>query len=229
MSFATLFPLGMIQLYKSVGSGYFEARTLEFLTNDTNKVIEWIRFPGDVLFIVGGVLPLLYICWLGRALPRQRVTTGGARGHPLHRDDRAASRADGARRRDDRHVGSEALLAAGIRAVSVLAAAALDLAARHSHRRSDRYRTAGFTYHGHLDAWECPEGEHLRRVELDHQMRVARYRAKAHVCNACPSKADSAPTPTRAGRSSAPSTRGRTPRPGGFTAGSASLCSASLR
>jgi nitric oxide reductase subunit B len=65
MSFATLLPLGMIQLYKSVDAGYFEARTLEFLTNDTNSLIEWMRFPGDVLFIVGGVVPLLYICYLG--------------------------------------------------------------------------------------------------------------------------------------------------------------------
>ncbi len=65
MSFATLFPLGMIQLYESVNRSYFHARTLDFLTNSTNKLIEWLRFPGDVLFIVGGVLPLLYICWVG--------------------------------------------------------------------------------------------------------------------------------------------------------------------
>ncbi len=48
-------------------SGYFEARSLEFLTNDTNTVIEWIRLPGDILFIAGGVLPLLYICCSGSA------------------------------------------------------------------------------------------------------------------------------------------------------------------
>jgi nitric oxide reductase subunit B len=65
MCFADLFPLGLIQLYKSVGSGYFQARTLSFLGNSTNTLIEWIRFPGDLLFIVGGVLPLLYICWIG--------------------------------------------------------------------------------------------------------------------------------------------------------------------
>ena len=28
-------------------------------------MIEWLRFPGDILFIVGGVLPLLYLCYLG--------------------------------------------------------------------------------------------------------------------------------------------------------------------
>jgi len=27
-------------------------------------VLEWLRLPGDVLFIVGGVLPILYLCWL---------------------------------------------------------------------------------------------------------------------------------------------------------------------
>ncbi len=37
MTFATLFPLGLIQLYESVDAGYYSARSLEFLTNDTNR------------------------------------------------------------------------------------------------------------------------------------------------------------------------------------------------
>jgi nitric oxide reductase subunit B len=65
MCFATLFPLGLLQLYKSVDEGYFDARELKFLTNDTNALIEWLRFPGDVVFIVGGALPALYIAYLG--------------------------------------------------------------------------------------------------------------------------------------------------------------------
>ena len=65
MIFATLFPLGVLQLYESVNAGYFEARSLEYVTNPTNALIEWLRLPGDVLFIVGGVLPLLYLCYLG--------------------------------------------------------------------------------------------------------------------------------------------------------------------
>ena len=65
MIFATLFPLGILQLYESVNSGYFEARSLEYVTNPTNALIEWLRLPGDVLFIIGGVLPLLYLCYLG--------------------------------------------------------------------------------------------------------------------------------------------------------------------
>jgi nitric oxide reductase subunit B len=74
MVFATLFPLGIRQLYESVNTGYYDARTLEFLTNDTNALIEWIRLPGDVLFIGGGVLPLLYLCWLGVRHTVKQVT-----------------------------------------------------------------------------------------------------------------------------------------------------------
>jgi nitric oxide reductase subunit B len=65
MVFATLFPLGLLQLYESVNHGYFEARSLKFLTNDANAFLEWLRLPGDVVFIAGGVLPVLYLCWLG--------------------------------------------------------------------------------------------------------------------------------------------------------------------
>jgi nitric oxide reductase subunit B len=31
----------------------------------SNALIEWLRLPGDVVFIAGGVLPILYLCWLG--------------------------------------------------------------------------------------------------------------------------------------------------------------------
>src|SRR6476469_9733570 len=65
MCFATLLPLGILQLYKSVNSGYFEARQLKFLSNHTNAVIEWLRLPGDIIFIVGGAVPALYIAYVG--------------------------------------------------------------------------------------------------------------------------------------------------------------------
>jgi nitric oxide reductase subunit B len=74
MCFATLFPLGMLQLYESVNTGYFEARELEFLTNETNSLLEWLRLPGDVVFIAGGIAPLLYICWLAVRHTVERVT-----------------------------------------------------------------------------------------------------------------------------------------------------------
>lgn len=64
MVFATLFPLGISQLYESVSAGYVQARSLKFLGSPVNHTLEWMRLPGDALFILGGVLPLLYLCWL---------------------------------------------------------------------------------------------------------------------------------------------------------------------
>jgi nitric oxide reductase subunit B len=63
MSLASLFPLGVLQLYRSVTKGYFDARTLTYLGSTGNKVLEWVRLPGDVLFIVGGTLPVLWLAW----------------------------------------------------------------------------------------------------------------------------------------------------------------------
>ena len=44
--------------------GYFEARSLAYLQGATNALLEWLRLPGDAVFILGGVLPLIYLCWL---------------------------------------------------------------------------------------------------------------------------------------------------------------------
>jgi nitric oxide reductase subunit B len=74
MCFATLLPLGILQLYESVNSGYFEARELKFLTNDTNALIEWLRLPGDIVFIAGGAVPALYVAYLGIRHTVKRVT-----------------------------------------------------------------------------------------------------------------------------------------------------------
>ena len=65
MCFATLLPLGILQLRYSVSTGYFEARQLTYVTNSVNTIIEWGRMPGDLIFIIGGVLPYLYIAFLG--------------------------------------------------------------------------------------------------------------------------------------------------------------------
>jgi len=65
MVFATLFPLGLIQLYHSVNVSYFDARSLKFVSGHTISMLEWLRLPGDALFIVGGSLPVLHLCWLG--------------------------------------------------------------------------------------------------------------------------------------------------------------------
>jgi hypothetical protein len=85
-------------------------------------------------------------------------------------------------------MSDEALIAAGYAALLVLGAFVLEWLSAHTHRRSLRYHTAGFTYHTDLDHWECPQGERLWPHEYDHQRRLVRYRANAHACNVCPLK-----------------------------------------
>jgi nitric oxide reductase subunit B len=65
MTFATLLPLGVLQLWHSVSDGYFEARSINFITGPGNTVLEWLRMPGDLVFIFGGVVPFVWIAWLG--------------------------------------------------------------------------------------------------------------------------------------------------------------------
>ncbi len=74
MVFATLFPLGIVQLYHSVSVGYFDARSFQFLSNRTNTLLEWLRLPGDALFIVGGTLPVVYLAWLGVSRTKRQTT-----------------------------------------------------------------------------------------------------------------------------------------------------------
>ena len=65
MVFATLFPLGMLQLYHSISVSYYDARTLAYIGSRANSVLEWLRMPGDIVFILGGTLPILYLSALG--------------------------------------------------------------------------------------------------------------------------------------------------------------------
>lgn len=75
MVFATLFPLGIIQLYHSINVSYYDARTLAYIGSRGNSVLEWLRMPGDLVFIFGGTLPILYICFLGVRYMQRGTTT----------------------------------------------------------------------------------------------------------------------------------------------------------
>jgi nitric oxide reductase subunit B len=61
MLFVNLVPMGIIQLFDSFQNGYWHARELGFFAQPAVRVIEWLRLPGDVLFIVGGILPVVYL------------------------------------------------------------------------------------------------------------------------------------------------------------------------
>jgi hypothetical protein len=89
-----------------------------------------------------------------------------------------------------RELPVEVLLAAAYAIFLLGVAAVLEKLAGHSRRRADQYEVAGFRYHAGFDHWECPEGNHLVRVETNHEQRTVKYRAAAHHCNACRCKPD---------------------------------------
>jgi hypothetical protein len=92
-------------------------------------------------------------------------------------------------------VSPEVLLVTGYAVFLLLVAVALDRLARHSHARSERYRTAGFRYHPQQDVWVCPQDQMLWPTAYDEGRRLMRYRARPSVCNACPVKADCTTSP----------------------------------
>jgi hypothetical protein len=84
----------------------------------------------------------------------------------------------------------EVVLAASYAIFLVGVAFILELLARHSHQRSERYHNSGFVYLQDMDVWECPASRQLRRTETDHRRRVVHYRAPADACNACALKSN---------------------------------------
>ncbi len=62
MAFANLFPVGIVQLHDAVNQGYWHARSLDFIMLRWVHILEWLRLPGDALFIVGGAVPLVWLC-----------------------------------------------------------------------------------------------------------------------------------------------------------------------
>lgn len=79
----------------------------------------------------------------------------------------------------------EVLLALGYSLFLAGVAFLLEFLARHSHKRAERYRNAGFIYFRDLDYWKCPAGQQLTQLTTDHRRRVSVYRAPANACNSC--------------------------------------------
>jgi nitric oxide reductase subunit B len=76
MIFVNLFPLGIRQLHESFTSGYWYARREEFFSSPATTIIEWLRLPGDALFIAGGILPVVYLA-VRMVLNRNRPVAAG--------------------------------------------------------------------------------------------------------------------------------------------------------
>ncbi len=61
MIFVNLIPVGFLQFRDSLQNGYWHARSPEFFAQPLVRALEWARLPGDVTFIVLGILPIVYL------------------------------------------------------------------------------------------------------------------------------------------------------------------------
>jgi len=77
MTLVNLFPVGALQMADSVQHGYWHAREAAFYAQPAVRVLEWLRLPGDLLFIIGGILPVVYLA-LRMFVLRKRYLTAPA-------------------------------------------------------------------------------------------------------------------------------------------------------
>jgi nitric oxide reductase subunit B len=61
MVFVNLFPIGVLHFHDALVRGYWHARSPEFFARGDVRALEWLRLPGDIVFIVGGIVPLVYL------------------------------------------------------------------------------------------------------------------------------------------------------------------------
>ena len=60
MMFVNLFPVGLLQLNQILATSYWEGREPAFFMQPLVRLFEWLRLPGDLLFLAG-ILPVVYL------------------------------------------------------------------------------------------------------------------------------------------------------------------------
>ncbi|HWG10048.1 MAG TPA: cbb3-type cytochrome c oxidase subunit I [Rhodanobacteraceae bacterium] len=72
----SLFPGGVLQVWDVVRHGYWHARSLAYTGTDTARLLEWLRLPGDLAFIIFGAFPLVIAsikCYAGVRATRSGI------------------------------------------------------------------------------------------------------------------------------------------------------------
>ncbi|HEY2876593.1 MAG TPA: cbb3-type cytochrome c oxidase subunit I [Reyranella sp.] len=74
----SLFPSGVLQMRDVIENGYWHARSLAFTAGALPRLLEWLRLPGDLVFIVLGAAPIALAMGLGYLglWTRSRVDVG---------------------------------------------------------------------------------------------------------------------------------------------------------
>jgi nitric oxide reductase subunit B len=60
----SLLPVGLLQTWASVNTGYWYARSAEFLQTPLMNTLRWLRVPGDTLFALGAIALVLFVAGL---------------------------------------------------------------------------------------------------------------------------------------------------------------------
>lgn len=60
MLFLSIFPAGIYQLVQSFNHGFWFARSEAVIQSDFFQNVTWLRVVGDLLFVVGGTVPIMY-------------------------------------------------------------------------------------------------------------------------------------------------------------------------
>lgn len=61
----SLFPSGILQMRDVIENGYWHARSLAYTAGPVPRLLEWLRLPGDLVFIFLGALPILITVGFG--------------------------------------------------------------------------------------------------------------------------------------------------------------------
>jgi nitric oxide reductase subunit B len=61
MALMSLAPVGILQVKAAVESGFWFARSPEFLYSDVIQTLVWMRVPGDVVFSIGALIVALFV------------------------------------------------------------------------------------------------------------------------------------------------------------------------
>jgi len=76
----SLFPSGVLQVRDVLENGYWHARSLDYLGGELPRFLEWLRLPGDLVFIFLGALAILIAVGVGYvSLWSERPQAGATR------------------------------------------------------------------------------------------------------------------------------------------------------
>lgn len=70
-----IFPAGIIQMIASYQHGFWFARSPEFVHSNLFQVFTWLRVAGDLIFVLAGVFPLVYLVLKGMFHLRKAADT----------------------------------------------------------------------------------------------------------------------------------------------------------